>query len=461
MSAPLEGAVVLRRRLESLDKACLAATRAPWASFAPTWRLRCNGPLDEATLARALAWLVARYPWCGARVEGPEWVVRAGPTFQPAVAVVDLRGLSPEAQDAREAALASRCLDPACEPPLRLTWVRRADEEATLAFQQHHALADGRAFLGLLGDFVACLAAAERGAPASPLAPGTVRREDEAGSVAARGLARVAAFVEGALHSLGELVRASLSPVAPLASNLPTDYSGADRTHHLEVPLARVQAWRAHQARLGLSLNELLSGALVVALHRWSTARGVAGGTHTLLSPVDVRGPGMEASFANHLGSLQGRWRVGAGDSPVSLARRLHGAWGPSLARRLPWKRVLFDRLLMLAAPLPTLRRALLDERRLLTNYSFSNLVALRVPGVDADGRWRTARCTVARVLITTPCTPPQAANTTVLRYGEALCFNFNWKAPALDEPAVRALAAEFSTALDALEEDLRESPPA
>ncbi len=45
MSAPLEGAVVLRRRLESLDKACLAATRAPWATKAAT----ISAPIFDAT----------------------------------------------------------------------------------------------------------------------------------------------------------------------------------------------------------------------------------------------------------------------------------------------------------------------------------------------------------------------------------------------------------------------------
>ena len=61
----------------------------------------------------------------------------------------------------------------------------------------------------------------------------------------------------------------------------------------------------------------------------------------------------------------------------------------------------------------------------------------------------------VERLLITTPCTPPQAANTTVARYGDTLCFNFNFKEPALSEAQVEQLVGHFATALDELEREL------
>lgn len=97
----------------------------------------------------------------------------------------------------------------------------------------------------------------------------------------------------------------------------------------------------------------------------------------------------------------------------------------------------------MLATPNRVLRRALLEKRRLLTNYSFSNLIPL-----GSATRWRTRTLEIDRVLITTPCTPPQAANTTVVRYGDELCFNFNFKDSALSATQVDALVVELGNAL-------------
>ena len=141
---------------------------APWASFAPTWRLEYRGTLTRDELAQALAWTVARYPWCAARVEGGAWVVPDAPSLEPEV--LDLRGVAEAERAARERALADRFLDLATQAPLRVTWVRRADDAGVLVFQQQHALADGRAFLAMLGDFVRCLdVAGSARAAATPL----------------------------------------------------------------------------------------------------------------------------------------------------------------------------------------------------------------------------------------------------------------------------------------------------
>ena len=68
------------------------------------------------------------------------------------------------------------------------------------------------------------------------------------------------------------------------------------------------------------------------------------------------------------------------------------------------------------------------------------------------------------RLLITTPCTPPQAANTTVVRYGGTLCFNLNYKASALSDGAAEDLVAELARCLDeidaAVTETARPAPP-
>jgi len=428
---------------QSLDKAFLAGTQAPWASFAPVWRLEYRGSLTEEQLLRALGWVLARYPWCAARVAHEAWVLPEQLEPHRQLSVLDLRaGPDPSA----EAALADRFLALETEPPFHLTWVRRSEDTGALVFQQHHALADGRAFLALIWDFVRCL-----DATSSPLPAGIVPRRAEAEALPSRG---VGAFVRGALHTLAQVLLGNLRPLTPLFSNRGTDYSGRNRTQHLFVPLSRIEGWRARRKPLGLSVNDLLAGALCAALTRWSAALGSPPGVHNLLMMLDVRPREGFESFANHLSSLQLRWRGGQA-RPLELARQLQQAAAPVLAARLPWKRVLFDAFLILATPLPVLRRALLVKRQLLTNYSFSNLVPLGTPGAGPDGRWRTATLLIDRLLITTPCTPPQAANTTCVRYGDEVCFNFNFKDTALKPEQVDALTREFSRALEELEQDL------
>jgi hypothetical protein len=426
---------------QSLDKAFLAGTQAPWASFAPVWRLEYRGVLSEEQLVRALGWVLARYPWGSARVLDEAWVLAEKIDASRQFSVLDLRG-APDLQ--KEAALADRFLALETEAPLALTWIRRTDAAGVLVFQQHHSLADGRAFLGLVADFVRCL-----DATTSPLASGVVPRRKER-ETADRGLG---AFLRGALHTIAELLLGNLRPLTPLFSNTGVDYSGSNRTQHLFVPTGRIEAWRAQRVKLGLSVNDLLAGALCVALARWSQALGARPGEHNLLMPIDVRPREGFESFANHLSTIQLRWRAEAG--PIALAQRLQRAAAPVLAARLPWKRIVFDAFLILATPMAVLRRTLLVKRQLLTNYSFSNLVPLGTPGAGPDGRWRSSTMVIERLLITTPCTPPQAANTTVVRYGDEVCFNFNFKDSALTAVQVEQLTKEFSAALDELEQDL------
>jgi hypothetical protein len=429
---------------QALDKAFLAGTQAPWASFAPVWRLEYRGALTEEQLVRSLGWVLARYPWCAARVEKESaWVLPESIDPRSQFSVLDLRGA---ADPEREAALADRFLALEREAPFTLTWVRRADDAGVLVFQQHHSLADGRAFLALVSDFVRCL-----DATASPLASGIVPRLPEREALPERGFG---AFVRGALHTLGELILGNVKPLTPLFSNRGTDYSGSNRTRHLFVASSRLEAWRERRVKLGLSVNDLLAGALCVALSRWSAELGSPPGLHNLLMPIDVRPREGFESFANHLSTLQLRWR-GREARPIELARELQRAAAPLLAARLPWKRILFDGFMMLATPMALLRKTLLVKRQLLTNYSFSNLVPLGTPGAAADGRWRTGSIVIERLLITTPCTPPQAANTTVVRYGDDVCFNFNFKDSALRAEEVERLTAEFSRALDEVEQDL------
>lgn len=427
----------MRRKVEfpfqPLDKAFLAGTQAPWASFAPVWRLEYQGEVSEEQLVRALGFVLERYRWAAARVvREAAWVLPE--TIDARRQFFRLDAPTPDA----EAALADRFLALDQQAPLTLTWVRRTDSEGALVFQQHHSLADGRAFLALVTDFLKCL-----DAPASPLPAGLVPRRAEHEALAERS---VFTFLRGAVHTLKELLLGNLWPLTPLRSNEGTDYTGKNRTRHLFVPAARLDAWKERRTQRGLSTNDLLAGALCAALTRWTGKPG----RHNLLMMIDVRPREGFESFANHLSTVQVRWRGSPESRALDLAQALKAAAAPVLAARLPWKRILFDGFVMLRTPMAVLRHALLVKRQLLTNHSFSNLLALgpRAP-------WRTSRLVVQRLLITTPCTPPQAANTTVVRYGDTVCFNFNFKDSALPAAEVERLVDEFGRALDEIDREL------
>lgn len=414
-------------RLDAIDRLCLAATRAPWSSFAPTWKLDLRGDVSVVHLQQALDQVVQRYPWAASTIRGGRWVVPEHATLR----------IEPAES---EQAVLDAFLD-VSERVLEVKWL----SSGTLLFHQHHALADGRAFLEFLGAFFQALDAAERSAP-NPLPTGLALRRRQYETVTARGFARVSLFLQGVLISLGDLWRIKRSPLDPLPSNVGTDYSGRTCTVHQALPLARLEALKAARTRHGLSSNEVLAGALVTALSRWSNQPGI----HTLLMPVDVRPPGF-VSFSNHLSNLQVRFTAQPSISALEQTKTLARTLAPHRASKTAFVRVAFDDWVSRFVPLETMRKAVLDDRALLTCFSFSNLLPLGVPGGDETGTWRTSRCHVERLRITTPCVPPQAVNLTVARSGSDAMFNFNFKDSAVSEAQVLELREAFMGAFDEL----------
>lgn len=416
--------------LDSLDKACLAATKAPWSSFAPTWKLDLRGDIDVATLESALRSVATRYPSLGATIREGRWCL-------PERASVSLD------ETTNEEAVLDRFLDVERDGLFEAKLLRTGPDTATLLFHQHHALADGRAFLEFLGDFFTTLQAS------SPQPTALVVRRPHVEVVQTRGARRWLDALRGAWVSLSELALALLRPVDPLRCNEGTDFESGNRTLHLEVPLARLEGWKASRDRHGLSTNDLLAGALLRALTPWSTRPD---GRHTLFLPVDARPRTGFRSFANHLTSLQLRWTANPSTSALEFARHVHLEAARQTRARLPWVRVPFDAFIGRVTPLSAMRNAVHVERRLLTNFSFSNLLPLGTPG----GPWATERLRVERLRITTPCLPPQAVNLTVARSGDAACFNFNFKPSAMAEAEVAQFVQRYQAALDEVDEALR-----
>jgi hypothetical protein len=135
----------------------------------------------------------------------------------------------------------------------------------------------------------------------------------------------------------------------------------------------------------------------------------------------------------------------------LERAKTLHALVARQFRSKAPWNRLAFDGWLASATPLSTLRRTLLEKRRLLTNFSFSNLLALGVPGGGEERRWSTSQCRVTRLRITLPCVPPQAVSLTAVWCGNEAIFNFNYKASAIDVREVERLMRLFDEALKPL----------
>ena len=448
----------VRLPFEYMDKVCLAATFAPWSSFAPTWRLGIQGAVPEVALQQAMRWLAGRYPVLAARVVGLDgpvqsarrlaWELDETPELGRLLSTMDLRTAAPGQRAEEEQRLADRYLDLERDYPFHLTWVRCGEDQGTLFLQQHHALGDGRAFLGLCHDLVRFLDAAANGR-AEPPASAPIGRLPELSVVPDEGLRRAGAFLHGLGHSLWRGVTDALRPLQPLRCNQGTDFSGRNRTEYLLVPVARVDAWRERRKRSGLSVNDLFSAALALALGRWSARHGAPPGRTRLLLPVDVRPRDRPfESFANHLSNVLVSCDLARPPPLLDLAQAMGRQAARQLARRMPLKKLLFEAAVAKRVRVDVMRRLVFEKRALFASLSFSNLSSLALPGAGADGRWRGAGFQVGSLRVTTPCLPPQGANTTVVRYGDSLCFNFNYKDSLLDRAQAADLVASFEESL-------------
>ncbi|MDB4968155.1 MAG: non-ribosomal peptide synthetase, partial [Myxococcales bacterium] len=268
-----------------IDKGGLAITDAArGCSGTPTWLLVVRGALDAEHVRRALADVVTRYPSLATKVQPLDGPPLAATRFRyahdPAFTVeqifeaIDLRS-DPSALPALAQALQNRPLDLFTDPPLTLTLVRTADDGCRLFFRQHHAIADGRAFIGLLADFAAFLDAARAGRRPPPEALTPIHRRGELEPLSLTPLRRVGWRLGGYANLVRRIFRALVRPILPLLQNRNNDYTGDNGTVHWILGDDVLPSWNAARKRIGVSLNSLLTAALFCANQRWHRARGV------------------------------------------------------------------------------------------------------------------------------------------------------------------------------------------
>ncbi len=443
----------MAQRLDFLDKVCVAASsRELGCTNCPTWELELRGCPDPDQLRTALGWLLRKYWPARALVvpRGGELLKASTLDFQvhedlpvseflEVVEVTDEAGLLAHQQRVRD-----RHLDWTRDWPLHLTLVRLPGGDSHLLIQQHHGLADGRAFMDMLGDLQAFLglAAAGEQPSAEQLAPVSRRPELEP-----LRLGRLQAWwwgLQGWAWLAFMLVRGILRPLTPLFQNLPTDYTGANRTRHLDLDDRVLAEWRPRYRAAGLSLNTLLTTALFVAMDRWNAEHGVqAKKTNAFLIAETRPRDGSFDSFANHLASFVVDLPLHRGWPLERLLHSIQDQMRSRASRNLHLKRYVFERAAGLLLPVGALRKAVLQPATVPTNLNFSNLIPLPFPlleGQDWRGeRWR----------ITTPVTPRTAVVLTVIRYRGQLTFNFNHKVGIVSAEQIDGLVDHFRQALD------------
>lgn len=437
-----------------IDKGGLAVTdRARGCSGTPTWQLVVAGALDPTHVRIALADTVTRYPSLRCKVQSLDGVPPHARRYRYAAdarfSVDDIFAVAEARDPAALAALTheqhNRHLELYDDFPVTLTLARTADDACRLFFRQHHAIADGRAFIGLLVDFAAFLDDARRGRRPSPEALAPIGRRSEADALGLSTPTRLRYIGQGWLRVLAAAARDNLLPVEPFAQNRSNDYTGDNGTVHWIVGDDVLERWNAARKRLGVSLNSLLTAALIVANRRWHVERAQPIGRTRGLVLMETRPrDGAFRSFANHLASLDVWLDLRRLDDVGAIAQLLQRQVAAQRRRHVAEQRLLAERRIVAGMSIAQMQRYVFETARTNYNFNFSNLIPLDFPSLRGDG-W-----SVDEVLITTPVSPRTGMALTVIRYNGRLFFNFNYKASAFSRDDTDALSRHFRDILAA-----------
>jgi hypothetical protein len=465
-------AVATRADFDFLDKICLAASsRTHGLTNAPTWEWQVEGRIEVPWLREALSQLVEFYPWCAARVialDGPpdraarfawDW---SSPAIAQLLEVEDLtQATEAEAAarvDALRRAVQDRFIDLFEQPPLLLVAAFMPGSRMHLFVKQHHGLADGRAMIELHGVLAELLRRAESaalGAPyrEQPLSPSPRRRE-----IDALGLGRWQRLrfgVAGLMAYLRAIRAGARRPVTELRQNRSLDYSGGNRTLHLDLPAERLARLKQASRRLGFNLNAALIGSLFEANRRWNAEAGIEVGRVTMTVIADTRPrDGSFASFANHLCSLIPDLDLSTLPGVVEIAAESHRQLLEQVQRRVHLERYVFERWLIAGFRMHDLRRLLFESKHTAFNLNFSNVLSMPIEELAGLG-WR-----VERIRISTPTTPRTAVVLTATTYRDASTLNLNYKDSIVSAGEVARLADHLVAALDDLERAAGALPP-
>jgi hypothetical protein len=446
----------VRYPFDYFDKGGLAVTSARHGcSGTPTWQLVVTGVPDPAAVRAAFGDLLVRYPSLATRVKSldaiPEYARRFCYVAVPhdvdgMFELVDLRGRPSSELEAVIREVWDRHLDQFRDAPVSLTMVITDDEHCRLLFRQHHGIADGRAFIGLLNDFAAFVRARQGGVAPVAAALEPIGRRGELDALGLSPATRARYVVAGLASLTASIAKAVVRPSAILVQNESADYTGPNGAVRWVVDDTALESWQRARKQLGVSQSALFMAALFVATQRWhrELGRRLGRANASLVMETRPRDGGF-VSFANHLATLEVELHLGRELDPTDAARAIHAQLKRQLDRNRPLKRLVCERAIVAGMPLDKLKALIFDAKRPAFNLNLSNLIPLDFPVLSGPA-W-----SVDEVLITTPVTPRNGVALTVVHYNGRVCFNFNYAASAVSAAQTTELAHRFRDALEAL----------
>ena len=429
-----------RRPFSVVDEAVhlLDTETTPWSI---QMEVRVAGHLDEARLRAALARALDAHPMARAR-KAPSrpsrhrdhWEIRAGVDLDPlrVVHCPDDAALS-----AARAELQSLAVPLAESPPLRVRLARHPDGDVVM-LNVNHAAMDGFGALRLLYS----LARAYAGDPD----PAPQPAPDEADELLARlGRADLPTRVRRHL-ALAEKLRDLVAPPARLAPVGASDDAGYG-FHHVRLSAARTEAL-AGLPHAG-TVNDVLLGALNLAIAGWNAEHGRPCGRIGVLVPANLRPPQWRQDVVGNF-SLPARvsTRPGSRRNPQAALRALTAQTGRKkrtgmgtalievLARspRLPlWAK----QAMVMALPL--------TGNRLVDTAMLSNMGRLEAPSFGPD-----AGSTV-EMWFSPPARMPLGLTVGAVTVAGRLHLTFRYHRQLFSAEAARRFADRFLAELDAL----------
>jgi hypothetical protein len=436
----------MRLRLTAFEEYMLADDRPAYPMDAYLRMRFSAGRFDRAALAGAFEAALARHPLATARVQcgasgRREWV--AGPLGPPPVCWV----IAPAA-DAYPPI--QRAIDLRTQGGVRLLVADRGDR-SDLVLHYHHACCDGLGAFQVMTDLLRAysgrMGVPLTGLPAAPRA-GTLRRRGTFGLSAAAMLRMVPKQLVGLLgvRSFLQHRPLPLAPARPCSADdpLPAGYP-ATVVRHLTP--SELLGLRGAARRLGVTLNDLLTRDVFLALQEWRERHYPEDGPGWLrLSlPVNLRGMSKLAFPAANLVSmvfLDRRPQDMA--EPDRLLRGIHAEMQRIKNCRLGLTFVLA---LQAARMLPGGIARTVRADRCAVSCVFSNFgEPLRdVPPGVGDGRLRVAGLVLEGVDALAPMRPYTWAAFAALAYAGGMSLALHYDPRVLSPQQARDLADGFA----------------
>lgn len=320
--------------------------------------IRVTGSIDEQRLRDALAEAITRHPMARAKkVSGrrglrpPEWELVDAPELDLSETVSVLPAGDDEAMRTIRSRFSNERVSLSAPPPLRLLLVRRAAGD-TLIFKWHHAMADGIGGIRFLRSLVRAYDGTADPIPdVDPIQARDTVVTDEPPEP-----------VEGERPAPVTRVREIPSLIAP---ENPSDVPGYG-IHLLVLDGSAVELKDLRAHRPSASVNDVLIGALHLAIADWNSMHGEETGRVIVLMPVSLRPAAwLREVVANIVGhgvvtttAEQRADRFALMDVVAGQTRYLRAHSAGALLQRRPWlRRVAPFLLVVLSRPWISRRR--------------------------------------------------------------------------------------------------------